>query len=139
MTTQIDTAEREVVLVEDAHIRPMMGLDILEPLPSARIPYAAGGPVHPRPRGGRADHSGVGEHGYQAPAPWVRQPLVPGRRLGQYRPQHRSRWGDGAGPAASRIALEAPNGPRRVARRRNRRGRAPGRQGRPRCAACSSG
>ena len=41
MTTQIEhRAEREVVLVEDAHIRPMMGLDILEPLPSARIPYA---------------------------------------------------------------------------------------------------
>ena len=40
MATQIDTAEREVVLVEDAHIRPMMGLDILEPLPSRRIPYA---------------------------------------------------------------------------------------------------
>ena len=40
MATKIDTAEREVVLVEDAHIRPMMGLDILEPLPSAHIPYA---------------------------------------------------------------------------------------------------
>jgi redox-sensitive bicupin YhaK (pirin superfamily) len=40
MTTKIDTAERDVVLVEDAHTRPMMGLDILEPLPSARIPYA---------------------------------------------------------------------------------------------------
>jgi quercetin 2,3-dioxygenase len=39
MTTQIDTAQREVVLVEKAHIRPMMGLDILEPLPSARVPY----------------------------------------------------------------------------------------------------
>ena len=39
MTTQIDAAQRGVVLVEDAHIRPMMGLDILEPLPSARIPY----------------------------------------------------------------------------------------------------
>jgi quercetin 2,3-dioxygenase len=39
MATQIDTTEREIVLVEDAHIRPMMGLDILEPLPSARIPY----------------------------------------------------------------------------------------------------
>jgi quercetin 2,3-dioxygenase len=40
MATQIDTAEREVVLVEDAHTRPMMGLEILEPLPSAHIPYA---------------------------------------------------------------------------------------------------
>jgi redox-sensitive bicupin YhaK (pirin superfamily) len=40
MAIQIDTAQREAVLVEDAHIRPMMGLEILEPLPSARIPYA---------------------------------------------------------------------------------------------------
>jgi len=40
MATQIDTTQREVVLIEKAHVRPMMGLDILEPLPSARIPYA---------------------------------------------------------------------------------------------------
>jgi redox-sensitive bicupin YhaK (pirin superfamily) len=39
MTSQIHTGEREVVLVEDAHVRPMMGLDVLEPLPSAHIPY----------------------------------------------------------------------------------------------------
>jgi redox-sensitive bicupin YhaK (pirin superfamily) len=39
MAIQIDTEQREAVLVQDAHIRPMMGLDILEPLPSARIPY----------------------------------------------------------------------------------------------------
>jgi redox-sensitive bicupin YhaK (pirin superfamily) len=39
MATQIDTREREVIQVEDAHIRPMMGLDILEPLPSRQIPY----------------------------------------------------------------------------------------------------
>jgi hypothetical protein len=40
MSAQIETGEREVVLLEDAHIRPMMGLDILEPLPSRTIPYA---------------------------------------------------------------------------------------------------
>ena len=40
MAIQIDTEQREAVLVEDAHIRPVMGLNILEPLPSARIPYA---------------------------------------------------------------------------------------------------
>jgi quercetin 2,3-dioxygenase len=40
MAIQVATAEREIVLVEDAHIRPMMGLDILEPLPSRTIPYA---------------------------------------------------------------------------------------------------
>jgi quercetin 2,3-dioxygenase len=39
MATAVDTTEREVVLVEDAHIRPMMGLNILEPLPSRGIPY----------------------------------------------------------------------------------------------------
>ena len=36
---QIDEPERDIVLVEDAHIRPMMGLEILEPLPSRHIPY----------------------------------------------------------------------------------------------------
>jgi quercetin 2,3-dioxygenase len=40
MAAQIETAERNIVLVEDAHTRPMMGLEILEPLPSAHIPYS---------------------------------------------------------------------------------------------------
>jgi quercetin 2,3-dioxygenase len=40
MATNIDTLEREVVLVEDARTRPMMGLEILEPLPSRHIPYS---------------------------------------------------------------------------------------------------
>jgi redox-sensitive bicupin YhaK (pirin superfamily) len=40
MATKIDTLERDIVRVEDAHVRPMMGLEILEPLPSAHIPYA---------------------------------------------------------------------------------------------------
>ena len=39
MTTQVETVGREIVLVDDAKIRPMMGLDILESLPSRRIPY----------------------------------------------------------------------------------------------------
>ena len=39
MTTQIGTREREIVLVEDAHVRPMMGIDVLESLPGWRIPY----------------------------------------------------------------------------------------------------
>ena len=40
MTTEIETKEREVTFVEDAHVRPMMGLNVLEPLPSFNIPYA---------------------------------------------------------------------------------------------------
>ena len=39
MAIQVDTKVRVAVLVEDAHVRPVMGLDILEPLPSPRIPY----------------------------------------------------------------------------------------------------
>ena len=39
MTTQTATIERDAVLVEDAHIRPMMGLEILESLPLRQIPY----------------------------------------------------------------------------------------------------
>ena len=38
MATQIDTAQREIVLVEDAHVRPMMGNQVLESLPSRHIP-----------------------------------------------------------------------------------------------------
>ena len=40
MTTQIETGEREVVLLGNSHIRPMMGLDVLEPLLSRTIPYS---------------------------------------------------------------------------------------------------
>ena len=40
MTTQIETGERKVVLLENAHIRPMMGLDVLQPLPLRTIPYS---------------------------------------------------------------------------------------------------
>jgi redox-sensitive bicupin YhaK (pirin superfamily) len=40
MTTEAATKEREIVLVEDAHVRPMMGIDVLEPLPSRNIPYS---------------------------------------------------------------------------------------------------
>jgi len=38
MAVQLDTP-REILFVEAAHIRPMMGIDILESLPSAHIPY----------------------------------------------------------------------------------------------------
>jgi redox-sensitive bicupin YhaK (pirin superfamily) len=42
LTPDLDraTTEREVVLVENAHVRPMMGLEVLEPLPSRHIPYS---------------------------------------------------------------------------------------------------
>jgi redox-sensitive bicupin YhaK (pirin superfamily) len=40
MATQIDTTRREIVLVEAAHVRPMMGQSVLEPLPSRHIPYS---------------------------------------------------------------------------------------------------
>jgi len=39
MAVQIETEQREVVLVEDAHVRPVMSVEVLEPLPSPRIPY----------------------------------------------------------------------------------------------------
>ena len=40
MTTKIETAEREVVVVEAAHMRPMMGIQVLESLPGKEIPYS---------------------------------------------------------------------------------------------------
>jgi quercetin 2,3-dioxygenase len=39
MAVQVDTP-REILLVEPAHLRPMMGFGVLEPLPSRQIPYA---------------------------------------------------------------------------------------------------
>jgi redox-sensitive bicupin YhaK (pirin superfamily) len=39
MATTVDVIEREVGFAEDAHVRPMMGLSVLEPLPSRHIPY----------------------------------------------------------------------------------------------------
>ena len=39
MSTQTQAKEREVVSVRSASVRPMMGLDVLEPLPSWEIPY----------------------------------------------------------------------------------------------------
>lgn len=40
MSTQVDTSQRQIVLVEDAHIRPMMGNQVLESLPSRNIAYS---------------------------------------------------------------------------------------------------
>ena len=39
MQQQVEEASREAILVEDAHIRPMMGFEILEPLPTRSLPY----------------------------------------------------------------------------------------------------
>jgi redox-sensitive bicupin YhaK (pirin superfamily) len=39
-TTHVDTAQRETILVKDARIRPMMGIDVLESLPSPQVPYS---------------------------------------------------------------------------------------------------
>ena len=39
MVTELKTQQREIVQVEDARIRPMMGIDVLESLPLAQIPY----------------------------------------------------------------------------------------------------
>jgi quercetin 2,3-dioxygenase len=40
MQHQVEEASREAILVEDAHVRPMMGFEILEPLPTRSLPYA---------------------------------------------------------------------------------------------------
>jgi redox-sensitive bicupin YhaK (pirin superfamily) len=44
MATQLQTTDRDVVLVERAHVRPMMGLGVLEPVPSPGIPYELSDP-----------------------------------------------------------------------------------------------
>src|SRR6266513_2814125 len=40
MEQPVGGTSRDAVLVEDAHIRPMMGFEILEPLPTRNVPYA---------------------------------------------------------------------------------------------------
>ena len=44
MATQVETAERAVVLVDDAHVRPMMGIEVLEPVPARNVPYELSDP-----------------------------------------------------------------------------------------------
>lgn len=44
MATQTETKQRDAVVMVDAHIRPMMGLNVLEPVPSARVPYELSDP-----------------------------------------------------------------------------------------------
>ena len=39
MKEQVETTGRDAVLVEDAHIRPMMGFEVLEPVPTRSVPY----------------------------------------------------------------------------------------------------
>src|SRR5256886_16083549 len=39
MTDHAGGAAREAVLVEDAHVRPMMGFEVLEPVPTRSAPY----------------------------------------------------------------------------------------------------
>ena len=41
MTTQLDTTQREARTVQDARIRPIMGIDVIESLPLPHIPYQA--------------------------------------------------------------------------------------------------
>ena len=44
MATITRTAEREAILVEDAHVRPMMGIEVLEPVPARNVPYELSDP-----------------------------------------------------------------------------------------------
>src|SRR6478736_8406424 len=44
MATQLLTTDRDVVLVEPAHVRPMMGLEVLEPVPARNVPYELSDP-----------------------------------------------------------------------------------------------
>ena len=44
MATTTQTRERDVVLVEDAHVRPMMGIEVLEPVPARNVPYELSDP-----------------------------------------------------------------------------------------------
>ena len=40
MAQHVEEMSRDAVLVEEAHVRPMMGFEILEPVPTRSVPYA---------------------------------------------------------------------------------------------------
>ena len=110
MTATTRIAERDVVLVEDAHLRPMMGLEVLEPVPARNVPYELSDPfilVHEAtvPIDGRA-----GEARHHPPAPRVRQPLVHPVGRGEHGPQHRPRRDVRACPARDRRPPEVRTG-----------------------------
>ena len=44
MATQLQATARDAVLVEPAHVRPMMGLEVLEPVPARNVPYELSDP-----------------------------------------------------------------------------------------------
>jgi redox-sensitive bicupin YhaK (pirin superfamily) len=44
VATAVATTQREAILIEDAHVRPMMGIDVLEPVPSRNVPYELSDP-----------------------------------------------------------------------------------------------
>ena len=44
MDTTTALVEREAVLVEDGHVRPMMGIEVLEPVPARNVPYELSDP-----------------------------------------------------------------------------------------------
>jgi redox-sensitive bicupin YhaK (pirin superfamily) len=44
MVTQLQTTARDAVLVEPAHVRPMMGIEVLEPVPARNVPYELSDP-----------------------------------------------------------------------------------------------
>jgi redox-sensitive bicupin YhaK (pirin superfamily) len=44
MATTVTTTQRDAILVEDAHIRPMMGIEVLEPVPARNVPYELSDP-----------------------------------------------------------------------------------------------
>ena len=39
MEQQFEATSRDAALVEDAHVRPMMGFEVLEPVPTRTVPY----------------------------------------------------------------------------------------------------
>src|SRR5438094_3964139 len=39
MEQQVESTPRDAALVEDAHVRPMMGFEVLEPVPTRTVPY----------------------------------------------------------------------------------------------------
>src|SRR6266581_8704522 len=83
MEQRVEAVSRDAALVEDAHIRSMMGFEILEPLPTRSVPYERLDPfilVHES----RFRLSELADVDTKHPHPGVRQPLVHPRGVGQH-------------------------------------------------------
>ena len=102
MAAQVDTIVRNTVLVE-RRIRPMMGIEVLEPVPARNVSHELSD-LHHNPPGHGADQPGTKldtTHPHRGFKPLASSPV-------RHRPQHRSRRDVQAGSTRAAPAQSTP-------------------------------